>query len=140
MVFPVHPRTRLRIDALRLSETLKEAGVALLPPLGYLEMLGAMKEALFVLTDSGGIQEETTALGVPCITLRDNTERPITVSDGTNTVTGTDPKRIEAAIDEIFTSGGKAGKIPELWDGDAAARIAEVLRVRFGAAKKRQVA
>ena len=99
-----------------------------LPPLGYLEMLGLMRDAGLVLTDSGGIQEETTALGVPCLTLRDNTERPITVDEGTNTLVGPDPERILAAFEEIMRSGGKAGRIPEYWDGRASKRIAEVMR------------
>ena len=99
-----------------------------LPPLGYLEMLGLMQSARLVLTDSGGIQEETTALGVPCVTLRDNTERPITVEEGTNSVVGQDPGRILAAVEEILRNGGKAGRVPEYWDGAASSRIARVLR------------
>jgi UDP-N-acetylglucosamine 2-epimerase (non-hydrolysing) len=86
-------------------------------------MLGLMREARVVLTDSGGIQEETTALGVPCITLRENTERPITVEQGTNTVVGTDQARILDCYQEIMSRGGKAGRVPELWDGKAAQRI-----------------
>ena len=86
-----------------------------------------MKEARVVLTDSGGIQEETTALGVPCITLRENTERPITVDHGTNTVVGTDTDKILACVDEIITRGGKSGRIPPLWDGAAAERIVTVI-------------
>jgi len=87
-----------------------------------------MAKARIVLTDSGGIQEETTALGVPCITLRENTERPITVEQGTNTVTGVDPARIDAAVEDVLTTGGKAGRVPELWDGKAAQRIKSVLQ------------
>jgi len=86
-----------------------------------------MRDARVVLTDSGGIQEETTALGVPCITLRDNTERPITVEQGTNTVVGTDADRILACCEEVFSGGGKQGRVPELWDGKAAERIVEVV-------------
>ena len=81
-----------------------------------------------MLTDSGGIQEETTALGVPCITLRNNTERPITVDEGTNTIAGQDPIKILETFDEIMRSGGKAGRIPEFWDGQASTRIAEAIR------------
>jgi len=92
-----------------------------------LEMLGLMAKARIVLTDSGGLQEETTALGVPCGTLRENTERPITVAEGTNVMVGTDPERIEALVREVVTSGGKAGRIPEYWDGNAAKRIKSVL-------------
>jgi UDP-N-acetylglucosamine 2-epimerase (non-hydrolysing) len=101
--------------------------ITTLPPQGYLEMLGLMKEARVVLTDSGGIQEETTALGVPCITLRENTERPITVNQGTNTIVGTDASKILAAYEEVMATGGKAGRVPELWDGSAAQRIVEAI-------------
>ena len=86
------------------------------------------QHGLVVFTDSGGMQEETTALGVPCLTLRENTERPITVEEGTNTVVGTDPARIERTAAEVLAGGGKAGRTPELWDGRAAVRIAEILR------------
>jgi UDP-N-acetylglucosamine 2-epimerase (non-hydrolysing) len=90
-------------------------------------MLGLMRDAKLVLTDSGGIQEETTALGVPCLTLRDTTERPITVSEGTNEIVGRDPQRIRAACADIIKTGGKGGRSPELWDGAAAPRIAAIL-------------
>jgi UDP-N-acetylglucosamine 2-epimerase (non-hydrolysing) len=123
LIFPAHPRTRARIRSAGLEGLLGE-DLVLLPPLRYLDMLGLMAGARVLLTDSGGIQEETTALGVPCITLRENTERPITVSAGTNSVVGTDPQRIRAAFDTVLATGGKAGKIPELWDGRAAERIA----------------
>ena len=125
VVFPVHPRTAGRIAAAGLEPALARADVLRLPPLGYLRMLGLMRAARLVLTDSGGIQEETTGLGVPCLTLRPNTERPITVEQGTNTVVGTDPEAIVRAADEILRTGGKRGRIPELWDGRAAERIAE---------------
>ena len=125
LVFPVHPRTRARIDALDLGGLLDTPRIALLPPLGYLELLGLMAAARLVLTDSGGLQEETTALGVPCITLRDSTERPVTVERGTNTVVGSDPERILAAVDAILRNGGKRGRVPDLWDGRAAERIAD---------------
>jgi UDP-N-acetylglucosamine 2-epimerase (non-hydrolysing) len=87
-----------------------------------------MKDAKLVLTDSGGIQEETTALGVPCLTLRDNTERPITIAEGTNTLVGPHPAAIRAAVTEILDNGGKAGRVPEYWDGRAAMRIAHHLQ------------
>ena len=87
-----------------------------------------MQSARLVLTDSGGVQEETTALGVPCVTLRENTERPITVDAGHQHVVGQDPARIIAVVDDILRTGGKAGSVPELWDGQAAQRIAAVLR------------
>ena len=98
--------------------------IALLDPQGYLEMLGLMAEARVVLTDSGGIQEETTALAVPCLTIRDNTERPITVAQGTNTLVGRDRQRVRECVDDILRTGGKRGRMPELWDGRTAERIA----------------
>ena len=127
LVFPVHPRTEAKIREVGLGHVLDNPGILTLPPQGYLELLGLMSEARVVLTDSGGIQEETTALGIPCITLRENTERPITVTQGTNTVVGTDPQRILAAFDDVMTHGGKAGRVPEMWDGKAAERIVQVL-------------
>jgi UDP-N-acetylglucosamine 2-epimerase (non-hydrolysing) len=127
VIFPVHPRTRAMIEKSGLSGMLDNPRVLLLPPMGYLEMLGLMKDARVVLTDSGGIQEETTALGVPCITLRNNTERPITVDEGTNTIAGQDPEVILQAFEDIMHSGGKAGRRPEFWDGNAAVRIAQAI-------------
>ncbi|MFA7317209.1 MAG: UDP-N-acetylglucosamine 2-epimerase (non-hydrolyzing) [Sulfuricella sp.] len=124
IIFPVHPRTHAMIEKFGLGAMLNIPELVQLPPMGYLEMLGLMKDARVVLTDSGGIQEETTALGVPCITLRNNTERPITVDEGTNTIAGQDPVRILGAFDEIMQNGGKAGRIPEFWDGQASTRIA----------------
>jgi UDP-N-acetylglucosamine 2-epimerase (non-hydrolysing) len=132
VIFPVHPRTLARMHQYGLGRLLDLPSVRQIPPMGYLEMLGLMKDARMVLTDSGGIQEETTALGVPCVTLRHNTERPITVAEGTNTLAGNDPARILAACDEILRNGGRAGRIPELWDGKASERIAEVMRVWLG--------
>jgi UDP-N-acetylglucosamine 2-epimerase (non-hydrolysing) len=140
VVFPVHPRTRSRIEAFGLMELVNRASITLLPPQGYLEMLGLMKDAQVVLTDSGGIQEETTALGVPCVTLRQNTERPITVTEGTNTVVGSDPDKIKAVIKDILETGGKSGRSPELWDGQAAPRIAAVLREVLDQSQNRRVA
>jgi len=128
VVFPMHPRTRVKIEQHGLGAALEDDSLAVLPPLGYLEMLGVMQAARLVLTDSGGIQEETTALGIPCVTLRENTERPITVKEGTNTVVGQDPARILAVVGEILRTGGKAGRIPDLWDGQASHRIAVTLR------------
>ncbi len=124
LVFPVHPRTKARLEILGFD---CPPGLVLTPPVGYLEMLGLMKNAKLVLTDSGGMQEETTALGVPCLTVRENTERPITVSEGTNTIVGRDPARIESEVDLILTTGGKSGRRPELWDGKTSARIRDVL-------------
>ena len=132
IVFPAHPRTVQRLAALPQAKALSGDRFMQRPPLGYLEMLGLMRDAKLVLTDSGGIQEETTALGVPCVTLRENTERPITVEEGTNTVVGSDPARIVAVVDGILAGGGKRGRRPELWDGKAAERIAAVLAARLG--------
>ena len=127
LVFPVHPRTKNKLAEAGLEQLLANANFYCLPPLGYLEMLGVMKDAKLVLTDSGGIQEETTALGVPCITLRENTERPITVEEGTNTIVGSDPEKILACVTNTLQTGGKSGMVPELWDGKAAERIAETI-------------
>src|SRR5258705_426858 len=140
VLFPMHPRTRAKIEQHGLGPMLKTPSLLKLPPLGYLEMLGLMQAARLVLTDSGGIQEETTALGVPCVTLRENTERPITVEQGTNTVVGSSPARILAAVDEILRSGGKSGRNPELWDGRASQRIVTVLREWLERATERLVA
>jgi UDP-N-acetylglucosamine 2-epimerase (non-hydrolysing) len=98
------------------------------PPLSYLRSLGLICEAKLVITDSGGVQEETTALGVPCLTVRDNTERPITVEQGTNTLVGSSPEALIRAVENIITGGGKKGTIPALWDGKAAVRIAAHLQ------------
>ncbi|MEO8936747.1 MAG: UDP-N-acetylglucosamine 2-epimerase (non-hydrolyzing) [Burkholderiaceae bacterium] len=127
LVLALHPRTRLRIDEFGLGDAFDAQRIALLPPQGYLEMLGLMSKATLVLTDSGGLQEETTALGVPCLTLRENTERPITISEGTNTLCGTDARRIVDTALGIVATGGKRGRSPELWDGHAAVRIASHL-------------
>ena len=126
VVVPLHPRTRSNIEKFGLAARLD--GLHVLPPVGYLEMLGLMRDARLVLTDSGGIQEETTALGVPCLTLRENTERPITIAEGTNTLVGPDPAAIRAAFGEVMADGGKSGRIPEYWDGRAAMRIAHTLK------------
>lgn len=128
VIFAVHPRTRAMIDKFGLNNLLDTRAILQLPPMGYLEMLGLMKDARVVLTDSGGIQEETTALGVPCITLRESTERPITADEGTNTIVGQDPARIMAAFNEVMQTGGKAGRIPQYWDGHAAERIAQAIQ------------
>ncbi|WP_342120815.1 non-hydrolyzing UDP-N-acetylglucosamine 2-epimerase [Pseudoduganella sp. OTU4001] len=127
VIFPVHPRTRATIEKFGLSHLLDRPEVLLLPPMGYHEMLGLMQDARVVLTDSGGIQEETTALGTPCITLRNNTERPITVEEGTNTIAGNDPAHILAAYQALLGGAGKSGRIPHYWDGRAAERIAAIV-------------
>jgi UDP-N-acetylglucosamine 2-epimerase (non-hydrolysing) len=127
LVFAAHPRTLARLEASGLRTVLERAPVVMVPPQGYVEMLALMHDAALVLTDSGGVQEETTALGVPCGTLRDNTERPVTVSEGTNQLLGRDRGRILALVEEVLRGGGKRGRVPELWDGRAADRIASVL-------------
>lgn len=124
LVFVLHPRTRGNIERFGLTDLIDPARMVLLPPQGYLEMLGLMAEATVVLTDSGGLQEETTALGVPCLTLRENTERPITVEQGTNTLVGNNREAILGAVKDILLGKGKRGRLPELWDGHAAQRIA----------------
>ncbi len=123
IVFPVHPRTAARIEEFGLSSFFNSNRVLRVPPAGYLEMLGLMKGAKVILTDSGGIQEETTALGIPCITLRESTERPITANEGTNTIVGVDHELILNTFNDVMDNGGKGGRIPEFWDGKAAKRI-----------------
>jgi UDP-N-acetylglucosamine 2-epimerase (non-hydrolysing) len=127
LLLPLHPRTRSNIERFGLAGRLSNARILTVQPLGYLEMLGLMASATIVLTDSGGIQEETTALGVPCLTLRENTERPITIDQGTNTLVGTNRHAILRELDAVLATGGKRGRVPELWDGNAAPRIAEHL-------------
>jgi UDP-N-acetylglucosamine 2-epimerase (non-hydrolysing) len=127
VIFPIHPRTRNRIVELGLQKLIESPRIRQLRPLGYLEMLGLVSESRLVMTDSGGLQEETTVLGVACITLRENTERPVTVEQGTNTVVGHDRKQIMAIVSEVLQNGGKQGRTPELWDGKAAMRIKSVL-------------
>jgi UDP-N-acetylglucosamine 2-epimerase (non-hydrolysing) len=132
LIWPVHPRAKANIERFGLSPLLAGAKITLLPPQGYLEMLGLMGQARLVLTDSGGIQEETTALAVPCLTMRDNTERPITVDQGTNTLVGRNRARTLECVDDILKNGGKRGRTPELWDGRAAERIADDLAAWLG--------
>ena len=127
IVFPVHPRTRAVVSRSSLATALTRGGhLRLLDPLGYLEFLGLMADSRAVLTDSGGIQEETTVLGIPCLTLRENTERPITISAGTNQLVGTDPVRILDAWRRIRDKRTPSA-LPSLWDGQAATRIVDVL-------------
>ena len=129
LVFPVHPRTRANMKRFGIGFG---PSVVLVEPMGYMDFLNLWKDARMVLTDSGGLQEETTALGIPCLTLRHNTERPITIEQGTNVLVGTDPGTIEGAAGAILDGGGKAGRRPELWDGHAAERIVGILLERFG--------
>ena len=129
ILFPVHPRTRERIAEFGFSPRLADApNLRLTEPLGYLEFLDLMMHAKMVLTDSGGIQEETTILGIPCLTIRESTERPITITEGTNTLVGTSPGRIIAEAQRILSGDSKVGRTPELWDGRAAERIVAIIR------------
>ncbi|HUF79548.1 MAG TPA: UDP-N-acetylglucosamine 2-epimerase (non-hydrolyzing) [Burkholderiales bacterium] len=123
IVFPVHPRTRERLDEFGIDPE----PIVLTAPLSYMDFLNLWKNARMVLTDSGGLQEETTALGVPCLTLRENTERPVTVSEGTNELVGTDPARISEGAARVLEGHWKRGARPGLWDGHAAQRIVDVL-------------
>lgn len=121
LIFAAHPRTKAKMAEFGLS-----TNMTVIDPVGYLDSLSLQADAAVVLTDSGGLQEETTALGVPCLTLRENTERPITVDQGTNQVVGTDPARIRSAVSSILTNGVEIRR-PALWDGKAADRIAEII-------------
>jgi UDP-N-acetylglucosamine 2-epimerase (non-hydrolysing) len=128
VILPAHPRTRLMLERHGLGDRLARLErFHLVEPLGYSEFLYLMDRARLVLTDSGGVQEETTVLGVPCLTLRDNTERAITISDGTNQLTGMRPAAVVAAIERILHDGGPPHRVPALWDGRAAGRIADVV-------------
>lgn len=128
VVFPIHPRTRKMIEAYGLSGYIGSMrNLRLIEPLGYADFLRLMHDACAVLTDSGGIQEETTALGVPCITVRHNTERPVTVSLGTNTLVGQDPEKIVSITREAINGQPKQGTMPPLWDGRAAERICQII-------------
>jgi UDP-N-acetylglucosamine 2-epimerase (non-hydrolysing) len=128
VVFPVHPRTRERMEGAGIAER----GLILTEPLGYLEFLGLTSEARMVLTDSGGIQEETTILQVACLTMRENTERPITVEQGTNRLVGTDPKNILQAALETLDAPPRFPAPPEFWDGKASVRIMDILERSLG--------
>ncbi len=127
LLFPVHPRTRQGLRAAGLEGAAARPALRLLPPLSYLEFIDLLDGAALAITDSGGIQEETTVLGVPCLTLRENTERPITVTEGTNIVVGTDPRALQPHVEAILAGGGKTGRMPALWDGRTAQRIAGIL-------------
>lgn len=135
IVFTLHPRTKARIEAAKLDAFFEAPGVNITGPLSYHEMLGAMNNASLVITDSGGLQEETTALGIPCLTVRENTERPITITEGTNTLIGASATALKTETEKALSGENKSGRIPELWDGKAAERIADVI-VEFMAKRK----
>lgn len=128
LIFPVHPRTRARFDSFGIQFP---PSITTTEPLGYREFLNLWKDASIVLTDSGGLQEETTALGIPCLTLRDNTERPVTISDGSNRLVGTDPAAILSAASLVLDSGERNldSRRPQFWDGAASARILDALQL-----------
>jgi UDP-N-acetylglucosamine 2-epimerase (non-hydrolysing) len=128
LVFPAHPRTLKSVETLQLEDKLKSMdNLLLLPPQGYLDFLALTDKARFVLTDSGGLQEETTILQVPCLTLRENTERPVTITQGTNLLVGVDPVRIISEAKRLLAGYQPTGKIPPLWDGQASTRVAQSL-------------
>ncbi|MFC1933373.1 non-hydrolyzing UDP-N-acetylglucosamine 2-epimerase [Chloroflexota bacterium] len=139
VIFPIHPRTKKQIEMFAFGEYLHDFsdhkskavavhhGIYSIEPLGYLDFIHLIANAKFVLTDSGGLQEETTVLGIPCLTLRDNTERPVTVVEGTNTIVGTEKVKIISESAKILDGRGKRGKLPRFWDGKASERIVKVL-------------
>jgi UDP-N-acetylglucosamine 2-epimerase (non-hydrolysing) len=127
-VFPIHPRTKQRLATFGLAEKLDAAKSLLqLPPAGYLDFLSLTSQAKVIITDSGGLQEESTALGIPCLTTRANTERPITVDEGSSTLVGSDPHQLRQCLRAVLKNTYKTGRCPSLWDGHAAQRIAAVL-------------
>ncbi len=132
IIFPVHPRTRKKLQEFGLYDrVLTNESLTLIDPVGYLEFLSLQDASAIVLTDSGGVQEETTALGTPCLTLRDNTERPVTISIGTNVMTGLDAEMILRLAERAFGGEWKPSKVPELWDGKASERIITILREKL---------
>ena len=127
-VFPIHPRTKARLESFGLYEKMENApNIKCLDPIGYLDFLNLTSQAKVICTDSGGLQEESTALLVPCLTLRENTERPITCSEGTSTLIGNDAEKLNQYLKQVIDGTYKSGKCPELWDGNAAERIAAIL-------------
>jgi UDP-N-acetylglucosamine 2-epimerase (non-hydrolysing) len=132
LIFPVHPRTKKNLEKFGID---LGPDITLVGPQGYMPFLNLWKDAALVLTDSGGLQEETTALGVPCITIRENTERPITIDEGTNVLAGTDPHRIKEEAHRVLSGNAKIGRRPDLWDGRSAERIVRVLADELGRRK-----
>jgi UDP-N-acetylglucosamine 2-epimerase (non-hydrolysing) len=136
VVLPLHPRTRSKLDGFGLLERVHALPrISIIEPQGYLDFLALMDNARVVLTDSGGVQEETTALGVPCLTFRENTERPITVTEGTNQLIGLSPQRLAVALDALLSRPNLDYRTPELWDGRAAQRILDVLQPKTAAVR-----
>ena len=123
LVFPIHPRTRKRLQDMDF----KTPNIQFIDPQGYLDFVALQSEATVVITDSGGIQEETTYMGIPCLTVRENTERPITITVGTNTLIGKDMQKLKQSVQDIINGRYKVGKNPDLWDGKASDRIADVI-------------
>ncbi len=133
LIFPIHPRTRARIESFGLNGQLEASpNIRLSPPLGYLDFLALTSQAKVVVTDSGGLQEESTVLGVPCLTMRSNTERPTTVTVGTSTLIGSDFAMLRKEFDKVLTGTYKSGHIPEFWDGHTAGRIVAAIRRHHG--------
>ncbi|MFO7751171.1 MAG: UDP-N-acetylglucosamine 2-epimerase (non-hydrolyzing) [Desulfobacteraceae bacterium] len=128
LIFPIHPRTRKHLEQLNIQPA---ENITLTDPLSYMEFLNLFKDARLALTDSGGLQEETTALGIPCLTIRENTERPITITSGTNELVGSSSEKILNAFDRIMANTWKTGRRPEFWDGGAAERIVRVIREKY---------
>ena len=124
----MHPRTKNRAEEFGLTERIERIpNIVMTGPAGYLDFIALMAGARLILTDSGGLQEESTALGIPCLTLRENTERPVTVTEGTNTIVGNDTQVIIEAAMDVLDTGGKSGRVPDLWDGNTAQRIANLI-------------
>lgn len=145
VLFPIHPRTLKNVKEFGLQNLYKKhekgkkiegPGIWMVEPFGYLEFLSFMDTSIGVLTDSGGMQEETTVLGVPCLTIRENTERPVTVTEGTNTLIGLDFEKIKSEAQKIIDGNGKAGRVPKFWDGSASKRIIDVLEEKLRSSNK----
>jgi UDP-N-acetylglucosamine 2-epimerase (non-hydrolysing) len=140
VVLPVHPRARAKLKQFGLLDRLSGLKrVQITEPLGYLDFLALLDQARLVFTDSGGVQEETTALGVPCLTFRENTERPVTITEGTNRLVGLDPHHVAEAVDSLLAGRAPAGRTPEHWDGRAAERIMSVIQQSTSAGESESI-
>ena len=131
VIFPIHPRTKNNFDIFKLIDKINKKNVTLIDPVGYLEFLSLMMNSKFIVTDSGGIQEEASFLKIPVLTMRDNTERPITIKKGTNTLIGTDINKLITNIDKILSNSYKKGKFIKKWDGKTAERIFSILKREY---------